>query len=37
RIDDKQSSSSAEPIAFSAAPAGDLAADELQILCHFLA
>ncbi|KAE8887093.1 hypothetical protein PF003_g28626 [Phytophthora fragariae] len=41
RIDDKQSSSSSststEPIAFSAVPAGDLAADELQILCHFLA
>ncbi|KAG6944809.1 hypothetical protein JG688_00016904 [Phytophthora aleatoria] len=26
-----------EPIAFLAAPAGDLAADELQILRHFLA
>ncbi|EGZ24962.1 hypothetical protein PHYSODRAFT_285009 [Phytophthora sojae] len=40
-IDDKQSSRSSssniKPIAFSAAPAGDLAADELQILRHFLA
>ncbi|KAG6576156.1 uncharacterized protein IUM83_18044 [Phytophthora cinnamomi] len=37
--DDKQSSSAlcVEPIAFWAAPAGDLAADELQILRQFLA
>ncbi|POM64097.1 Hypothetical protein PHPALM_20424 [Phytophthora palmivora] len=35
--DDDKDSGAIEPIAFSATPAGDLAADELEMLHHFLA